>query len=208
MELIDTAQRLGLRTSVLSNGYRIPRLIEQFGTQFMKLSIVQISLDSARPEIHDARRGKSGAWRQAVAAIRALRRARIPCEVSCTVSQENLGDLKRLSSFCRRLGLKLIARPLVAFGRGKDALLAPVEQSSFHAELAEVERQNPGTIVTDRFWYVPDGASFDSKARDKGIVTVLPSGKFRLGRVFFPKLKRDFASVLDTFAAAAATCPA
>lgn len=203
IELIEAAQKLGLSTSVLSNGYRVPELIEQFGSQFKKLSVVQISLDSANPEIHDARRGKSGAWRQALAAIRALRRARVPCEVSCTTSRENLGEVKRLVVFCRRLGLKLIVRPLGAFGRGRDAALEPVHQSSFREVLAEVERQNPGTIVRDRFCYVPDGGSFDSKAREKGIVTVLPNGRFRVGRVFFPKLKHEFASILDTLTPAA-----
>jgi MoaA/NifB/PqqE/SkfB family radical SAM enzyme len=202
IELISAAQELGLSTSVLSNGYRVPELVEQFTTQFKKLSVVQISLDSARPELHDSRRGKSGAWRQALAAIRALRRTGVPCEVSCTVSQENLGDLKKLASFCHRLALKLIVRPLAAFGRGKGTSLAPVQEALLRKTLAEIERQNPGTVVYDRFWYVPDRVLFDSKAREKGIVTVMPDGKFRAGSVFLPQIKRECASVPEMLAAA------
>jgi MoaA/NifB/PqqE/SkfB family radical SAM enzyme len=202
IELVAAAQELGLSTSVLSNGYRIPELVEQFEAQFKKLSVVQISLDSARADLHDARRRKAGAWRQATGAIRAVRRLGIPCEISCTVSQENSGDLKKLARFCDRLALKLIVRPLVASGRGKDTSLTFVHKASFRKTLVEIERQNPGTIVDDRFRYVPDRVAFDSKARAKGTVTVLPDGKFRAGGVFFPQIQRECASVQDMLAAA------
>ncbi len=202
IELIGAAQELGLITSVLSNGYQVPELVEHFKDQFKKLSVVQISLDSARPDPPDARREKPGARPRTLAAIRALRRAGVPCEISCTVSQENLGDLERLARFCHRLALKLIVRPLVASGRGKGTSLEPVHEVSFRELLAEVERQNPGTVVCDRFCYVPDHVLFDSKAREKGIVTVLPNGKFRAGRVFFPQINREFVSVPEMLAAA------
>ena len=202
IELISAAQDLGLSTSVLSNGYRVPELVEQFRSEFKKLSVVQISLDSARGDLHDFRRGKVGAWRQALAAIRALKRAGIACEVSCTVSDENLADLKRLARFCQRLALKLIVRPLVAFGRGKGASLTPVDEASLNETLAEIERQSPETVVCDRFWYVPDRVSFDSEARQKGIVTVLPDGKFRAGLIFLAQIKRECASVPEMLAAA------
>jgi hypothetical protein len=204
IDLINAAQKLGLRTSVLSNGYRIPELIKQFEAQFRKLSVVQISLDSAGADNHDSRRGKIGAWRQALAAIRALRRANVACEISCTVSRENLGDLWRLARFCHRLSLKLIVRPIVAVGRGTVTSLEPVDEGSLRKVLADIQRCNPGTIVCDKFWYVPDNASFDSNAREKGIVTILSDGKFRAGRIFFPQIKREFASVPEVLAVARA----
>jgi MoaA/NifB/PqqE/SkfB family radical SAM enzyme len=207
MEIITAAQQLGLTTSVLSNGYRVPALIKRFAAQFKKLSVAQISLDAARAAAHDSRRGKAGAWRDALAAIRALRRAGVPCEISCTLTIENLKDLERLAAFCRRLALKLVVRPIVSLGRANDSALKPVEASLLNRTRAEIEQNYPDTVVHDKFWYVPDHSSFDSKARDRGIVTILPDGKFRGGRTFFPPIERDFMSAVEVLAVGGLVSP-
>jgi MoaA/NifB/PqqE/SkfB family radical SAM enzyme len=207
MEIITAAQQLGLITSVLSNGYRVPALIKRFAAQFKKLSVVQISLDGAHATDHDSRRGKAGAWRDAVAAIRALRRAGVPCEISCALTYENLNELERLARFCKRLALKLVVRPIVMLGRANDSALKPVEATLLNRTLAEIKQNYPDTVVHDKFWYVPDHNSFDSKARERGIVTILPDGKFRGGSVCFPPIERDFMSAVEVLAVGGLVSP-
>jgi MoaA/NifB/PqqE/SkfB family radical SAM enzyme len=200
--LLKAAQALGLKTSVLSNGYRVERLVGMYGSIFQGLAVVQISLDSPTAAVHDARRGKQGAWRQAISAIRALRRAEIACEISCTVSSENVDDVLRLAGFCHRRGLRLIVRRMTGMGRALATALQPVWADRLNAVLADVEQRYPSVLVQDRFCYVPNGAGFDEETRRKGIVTVLPDGRFRSGRVTFPKMTKPFASVSEMLAAA------
>ncbi len=202
LELLRLARDLGLGASVLSNGYRIPNLLRSHGAIFRRLSVVQISLDSGEAAVHDARRGKAGAWRQAVAAIRALRRANIPCEISCTVSQETLDEVKRLAQFCARSGLGFIARPLVSAGRGATARLVPVDHAAFDASVADIHRAWPGVLTQDRFQYVPDRPESDAIARASGIATVLPNGRFRGGRARFSQSDLEFESVSEFLNAA------
>jgi MoaA/NifB/PqqE/SkfB family radical SAM enzyme len=198
---MEAAQRLGLQTSFLSNGYRVPALIGQLGSQFRRLTVVQISLDGLDSRLHDARRGKVGAWRQAIAAIRALRCAQIPCEVSCTVSEENIPEVARLARFCRRLGIKLILRRLANVGRGKNVSLRPVSREAMKQLQDDLETRMPGVVVCDRFQYVPDGLSHDAQARIAGIATILPNGHFRGGPIFFPVHRREFHSITEMIAA-------
>jgi MoaA/NifB/PqqE/SkfB family radical SAM enzyme len=212
IELIGIAQQLGLSTSVLSNGYRIPELAGTFSKQFRQLSVAQISLDSVHARLHDARRGKTGAWRQALSAIRTLRRIGVKCEISCTVSAENIADLERLAAFCDRLGFRLIIRPMIALGRGSATALTPAPTGLLAEAIASIEVAHPGVIVRDRFWYVPDGSDFEARAHARGIATVLRDGSFRGGPVLFSHVGRAFASVLDFLKGARPTelegCPA
>jgi MoaA/NifB/PqqE/SkfB family radical SAM enzyme len=202
LDLLSAAQTLGLRTSVLSNGYKVERLIKEHRSALQRLSVAQISLDSATAAIHDARRGKRGAWRQATSAIRAFRRAGVACEISCTVSSENVAGVPRLAAFCWRQGLRLIVRPMAALGRATATKLRPVEKSSLQVVLADLERRYPGVLVEDRFCYVPDRPHSDKASLLKGIVTVLPDGRFRCGKVSFNHGAGAFASVSEMLAAA------
>jgi len=199
--LISEAQRLGLQTSVLSNGFRIPSLVKEFPTIFSDLAVVQLSLDGVTARLHDARRGRRGAWKDVIAAIRSLRRIRVAREISCVVSQENLNDLKRLAKFCQRTGCKLIPRPLSQIGRGQLTALRPVSNATFLEVLSEIEMLAPGVVVADRFQYVPQSKAHDQEARQRGIVTVLPNGQFRGGAVYFAHRNQAFNSVPEFLAA-------
>jgi len=174
--VLREAQSLGLSTSILSNGLRIPTVAEQEPVLLRNLSVAQISLDSMDPSVHDLRRGKSGAWKQALLAMDALRELRVPLEVSCTVDEENLGHAYELAAFARSIGASLILRPLLPLGRASFA-------SSRQARVPTA----PGTdsfadvLVRDRFRYLPDGPRSDRDALDSGILTILPDGRFRAG---------------------------
>ncbi|MEI9990575.1 MAG: radical SAM protein [Rhizomicrobium sp.] len=200
-QFLKEAQRLGLQTSVLSNGFRIPDAIKQDPDTWSALSVVQISLDSARSLKHNLRRGLKDAWNDAISAIRALRRAQIPCEVSLTLSQENLEDLLPLTKFCARNNLKLIVRALQPIGRGMASGLKAVPIDKLENELDKLRSLYPGILTSDRFMYVPTSPLHDRNAALAGVLTVLPNGRFR-GSVFETKGTRaQIGSVQELLAA-------
>lgn len=176
--LLRHAQSLDLSTSILSNGLRIPKLALQEPTVLRRLSVAQISLDSMSPAVHDHRRGKPGAWRQAVQAIGVLRGLNVRVEVSCTLDQGNVQAIPALADFVRAKGCSLLLRPRLPLGRAslrgsqkKEGLL-----SSPDTDVGDI-------LVSDRFRYLPEPASSGATALDDGILTILPDGRFRSGLV-------------------------
>jgi radical SAM protein with 4Fe4S-binding SPASM domain len=93
------AQRLargGTDLVIFSNGLLLNRqrvkMVRELG-----VGAVGLSLDSARPVVHDTLRGASGAHRQVWRAIELLRAANIPTSVVTTLTRRNLYELPLLS---------------------------------------------------------------------------------------------------------------
>jgi MoaA/NifB/PqqE/SkfB family radical SAM enzyme len=176
--ILREVQTLGLSTSVLSNGLRIPTVAQQNPDLLQRLTVAQISLDGMDPAMHDKRRGKIGAWRQAMLAIESLQQLGVPLEISCTVDRHNLPHIGDLACFVRSIGASLILRPIVRAGR---ACFAPSE--NLRTELTQLIFDHADVLACDRFRYVPSGPRSDNEARDAGILTILPDGRFRSGSI-------------------------
>jgi MoaA/NifB/PqqE/SkfB family radical SAM enzyme len=155
VELLQGGQKLDLKTSVLSNGYRIPQLVGQHSNTFEKLDVAQISLDAMNPSVHDLRRGTRGAWTQAIQAIEALQALRVRLEISAVISDSNLEEIPNLAAYCADLGAKLLIRPLLPFGRGKPVSLAHDFETSLQKLLKEVAVAWPELVISDAFFYLP-----------------------------------------------------
>lgn len=119
VELLQGCQKLELKTSILSNGYRIPQLVAQHSHTFEQLDVAQISLDAMNPSVHDLRRGTRRAWTQSIQAIEALQALGVRVEISAVISDSNLEEIPSLAAYCADLGAKLLIRPLLQVGRGK-----------------------------------------------------------------------------------------
>lgn len=179
VELLAGAQSLGLCTSILSNGLRVPELSTAFPQVFRKLTVAQISLDSMNEQTHNARRGYPKAWQDAVSAIRALREIEVPVEVSCVVSQTNLGDLQMVAEFCEEVNAGLIIRPMIPAGRASSVTMP--ESFSEQLEICVHSLlENCGVqIVSDRFYYVADERNVPSVDSPDDIYTAHSDGRLR-----------------------------
>lgn len=177
--LLAGAQDMGLETSILSNGYRIPDLARAHAELFRSLTVAQISLDSMTPDSHDSRRGKVGAWKQAIQAIEALRGLDASVEVSCTISQENAHEPRRVAVYCRSIGAKLLLRPMETIGRADSCQLIPLQGVTSKQILSHFDDIECDILVNDRFMYVPTGLMHDKAAWREGILTVNPTGSVR-----------------------------
>lgn len=154
MTIIKGSLQLELETSVLSNGYKIKEYTEKYPKILSKLSVAQISLDSTKPIIHNKRRRYENAWNDAIEAIFALDSLGVPIEISSTVDNETISEIKNLVDFSLAHNFKLIIRPLINTGRAlmlqKDSML----KEKIKNELERIDSNEKISLVTDRFKYV------------------------------------------------------
>ena len=174
-EIIGYALEQGLRTSILSNGLK---LNGQYRDMLQELERVQISLDSASPYSHDARRGE-GSWRTARQAIDYVRGLDVPVEISTTISLDRLDELEGLAGIAYLTGSSLLVRPMQSIGRALGTAKQDVK-SAIAERKQRLEDKFGDIFVEDFARYVPVlGANHDEKMLPEGFVTVLPDGKIR-----------------------------
>jgi len=145
LELAALGASLGLAVSMNSNGYFIdgPKAKELAGAGFKK---VGISVDSHRPEIHDAFRGVPGSHARALAALRHLREAGIETSLSAVICRINFGEFPALADLAAQSGCAAINfHNFKCSGSGmanRDALdLSPAEWRDFYAQALELKQR-------------------------------------------------------------------
>jgi len=117
-------------TTVLTNGllFNASRLDRLAAIANGNL-VVQVSLDGARPEHHDAYRGV-GTWARTVAGIQRLQEHGLRLRLSTTETPANTGHLEELHAFRRSLGIPEddhVIRPLARRGFAQEGLEMGVE---------------------------------------------------------------------------------
>lgn len=108
---------------------------------------VALSLDSMAPEVHDAFRGRRGAWAATVASIDNLRKSGFPFVLQTTVSRANLGGLEALVAFAA--GVQARAHNLyflVPSGRGQ-TFTSDITPEEYEALLADIRRWQEGVAA-------------------------------------------------------------
>lgn len=131
-----------LTNATLLRGNRLERLVAIANDNV----VVQVSLDGAQPEQHDAYRGP-GTWTQTVEGIRRLQDRGLRVRLSTTETPANTGHLEELHAFRRSLGIPEgdhIIRPLARRGFAQEGL--EVEVESLRPEI---------TVTTDGVYWHP-----------------------------------------------------
>lgn len=121
MEFLEYAQEKFI-VSINTNGHYIDEGVAA-RLASMHLQAVQVSLDSATPEMHDLFRG-AGTWERAVIAIDLLSGQGVPLRVSATATTRSLDGLERLREFAHARGAELSVEVLKPVG--KAAAMDPV----------------------------------------------------------------------------------
>ncbi|MBU0460745.1 MAG: radical SAM protein [Nanoarchaeota archaeon] len=185
-EIIGHAFERGVRTSILSNGLK---LNGEYRDIIEGLERVQISLDSASPYAHDARRGE-GSWKLARQAVDYVRGLDVLVEISTTISEDRLDELEGITGIAYLTGSKVLVRPMQSIGRaverGKQDLSTDIAKKK-----ERLEDRFGDIFVEDFARYVPVlGANHDRAVIPQGFVTVLPDGKIRGTRQNILELER------------------
>jgi len=96
---------------------------------------VEVSLDSARPEVHDRFRGVPGAWEKAVKALKNAVALGINTGMATTVTKLNIGEISEILDLAQEIGVnRVIFFNFVPVGRGEDYSwldLSPEEREEF-----------------------------------------------------------------------------
>jgi MoaA/NifB/PqqE/SkfB family radical SAM enzyme len=114
-----------VNTTVLTNGMLLRgRRLQQLCEIANPGLVVQVSLDGANPEDHDAYRGQ-GTWEKTVTGIRLLQQHGFRVRLSTTETPVNSGHLEQLCAFHRSLGIPEgdhLVRPLAKRGFSRSGL--------------------------------------------------------------------------------------
>ncbi|MCV6986943.1 radical SAM protein [Mycobacterium shinjukuense] len=144
-----------LPTTVLTNGMvfkgRARQALESLPRDGL---VLQISLDSATPELHDSHRG-AGTWAKAVAGIRLALSLGFRVRVAATVASPGPGELAAFHDFLDQLG---IARP--------DQLVRPIALEGVASQGVALTRESlvPEVTVTADGVYWHPVAAIDERA--------------------------------------------
>ena len=127
-ETADTPQRRDMELSVITNGTCAGKEEAHF-LAGLNPRAVAISLDAAKPELHDSIRGVSGAFKKALAFIEICRGENLPVSVITTVQKRNIGELAALRDLLLDKGLAWQIQTAGAEGGrfNRELLLTPEE---------------------------------------------------------------------------------
>lgn len=119
-DLIAHARSVGLRPVLGTNGTLFtPDIIRRL--KAAGIARAGISLDSTKPQVHDAFRRHEGAWQATVNAMRMCRDEGLDFQVHTTVTRRNFDEIMDITDFAISLGAKAHhVFFLVPTGRGKD----------------------------------------------------------------------------------------
>ncbi len=188
IEILNFALDKGLKTSILSNGYKINSIEENI---LKKLQKAQISVDSYDALLHNSRRGK-GSWETALNAINYLRENNVPVEISATISPTDIPEIAGLAKLAFSTDSNLLLRPIQNIGRSKEKL--SLTNNELKNTLREVEKEYGKIFVEDFERYVPVSEEDDKDNLKKGIITILPNGNIRGVELdFYDFCKREVA---------------
>jgi radical SAM protein with 4Fe4S-binding SPASM domain len=152
-ELVTFAEDLGAITGLLTNGVRLAdenyvRLLKSAG-----LDYVQVTLESARPEVHDRMVG-SDAFRHTVQGIRNAVAAGIYVLTNTTITRANRDGIEEIVPFLKGLGVRSFAvNSIIKAGRSRhrDQGLSEEELLPLLARLQRLA-EDEGMRFT---WYTP-----------------------------------------------------
>jgi radical SAM protein with 4Fe4S-binding SPASM domain len=104
-ELLRYAQEKGMVTGLITNGrklkdYSFVEVLEKSGLDF-----VQVTLESHKPEIHDAMTGAVGSWAETVAGIKNAAKSQIYVSTNTTLSKHNADHFLSTVDFIKSLGV-------------------------------------------------------------------------------------------------------
>ena len=154
--IIEYAQAVGLVTGLVTNGRRLknPDYVRRLVAA--GLDYAQVTLESHKPEIHDAITQVSGSWSETVSGIRNLLQTPIYVSVNMTLNRKNLMYAEETVDFFHELGLQRFScNGLIYAGKGLEvAPFFAVDEKELIPVLQRIRKRavSHGMSFT---WYTP-----------------------------------------------------
>ena len=104
-ELLLYAQNKGMVTGLISNGRKLKDKAYVEMLEKSSLDFVQITLESHKPQVHDAITGAKGSWKETVAGIKNAVQSKIYVSTNTTLNKQNIADFLTTIDFIKSLDL-------------------------------------------------------------------------------------------------------
>jgi len=141
--LMEKLARCNVYFILISNGWLVDEATISNLTKF-KFHYIQISIDGATPDVHDAIRGRSGSWKRAIQAAGFVKEAGLPLCIAFTIMNRNFHQLSEIIDMAVYLGAdRIIADRFMSTGAAAENsqnLELPSEWRKEYFELIQRKR--------------------------------------------------------------------
>ena len=159
LRIVRELSSRGIYTSVATNGSTFADKENLEKAVKAGLKYVEVSVDSARPEKHDAFRGVPGAWRRAVKALENAVELGIAHGMATIMSKDTLHEIDDILDLAESIGVKrVIFFNFVPTGRARGIAkvdLTPEEREEFMRILYREMQRRSLEILTTAPQYAP-----------------------------------------------------
>ncbi|NJO37326.1 MAG: radical SAM protein [Rhizobiales bacterium] len=217
--ILDAGRRLGIPTSLVTNGTFLERWVDELAA--LQPAKIAVSIDSADAATHDKARGKAGAFEDAMRGLRLAAASSLrPMLTLASILMPNRHErLLGMPALAESLGVKHWVVTVLS-DVGKDEIGGPVgDRRRTFADLVrlkrEAERHDVNFVVDDEFGTLSDADAerdvvdinrlrIRRLARPSGTFRLLPTGQCSMGldilREVQPDTQRWRPGVVDAFA--------
>jgi len=172
-ELLLYAQSKGIVTGLISNGRKLKDKAYVSDLEQSGLDFVQITIESHKPDVHDAMTGAKGSWKETLAGIENVVQSQIYVSTNTTLSKHNAHDFLTTVDFIKGLGVDAFGcNSLIYSGK------APEASEEFALSIDDLKTllpqvRNKAQMLGLKFlWYTPTQyCEFDPVALGLGIKT-------------------------------------
>ncbi len=155
-ELLQYAQNKGMVTGLISNGRKLQDKAYVDTLEKSGLDFVQFTLESHKPEVHDAMTNAKGSWKETVAGIENAVQSQIYVSTNTTLSKHNAADFLATVDFIRGLGVNSFGcNSLIYSGK------APAASEEFALSIDDLKallpkvRDKAQLLGLKFLWYTP-----------------------------------------------------
>ncbi len=150
LDLVDAAAGFGLDVDLCTNATLIDDAVA--ARLARALSEISVSLDSARPDLHDRLRGQPGAWRRAIRGIEALSAAGLEIHaiaLACDETIPALDETVRLFADLRIHSVTLLG-PVAVPGANPTLRLTPGVRAALVADLPRLRAVSGRVVINTK----------------------------------------------------------
>lgn len=128
-DLIEYADRAGLRCSLTPTATALPTVARLRRAQAAGVRRIALSLDAPTPEVHDDFRKVPGSWERTMTILRNAREIGLSAQVNTTVTTHNVDLLEDMVTFVKEVGaVQWSVFFLVPMGRGQELSMITPDQ--------------------------------------------------------------------------------
>lgn len=152
INILKFSLEIGLKTSILSNGFKIKSLVKQHLELFKQLGTIQISLDTFDKNKLNKIRGYNNAYDDALSALEELLKYNIQgIEISSVFNVDNKSDILNIAKYSHENKIKLILRNQYSEIDKNSITIQEYLNLQF-----KIETLYPNVLIKDKFSYVTD----------------------------------------------------